>query len=280
MHDVWCMATCLVVHCEPLHINSVLLVVLDFCNTTSTRACVRSHDLLTAVPAISLDVMCHKKWAKVTLQPVTHMLTGAMDVSSPNQMKFTKKLSEFRMAELQLCIVEAMSFFTSNYVFPPLALQDLDRFFSKWKLVFQTVMNIDDGTLPIASESARLLCSQKMFALLESGRAIQLHPAVAPGDHVVPPALQQQSCHLTVTLSRAASEQPVATRAASVGPGSPVTGRFPLDKSSCKFICVECPLQYHLSCLHVCCALRLAYYNGTSTYSIQGKGGCRGFRLL
>ena len=75
--------------------------------------------------------MCHNKWARVTLQSVTHMLTGAMDVSSPNQIKLTRQFSEFRRVELQLCIDKAMSFFTSNYMFPPLALQDLDRFFTE-----------------------------------------------------------------------------------------------------------------------------------------------------
>jgi integrase len=36
------------------------------------------------------------------------------------------------------------------------------------------------------SKPARLLCSQQMFELMESGRAARMYPAVAPRDHLVP----------------------------------------------------------------------------------------------
>ena len=42
------MARCLVVQCAPLHICSMLLVVLDFCNTTLGFR-IRSHDLFTGI---------------------------------------------------------------------------------------------------------------------------------------------------------------------------------------------------------------------------------------
>ena len=49
MHDTWLVAACLVLHCAVCFMSPMLLVVGDFCNTTSTRVGSSSLGLFTGV---------------------------------------------------------------------------------------------------------------------------------------------------------------------------------------------------------------------------------------